>query len=288
MDNGRSCKRLQLILKRNITVFQVLKSEPKPSTKLAHTSAPPRAHGKRTRGRTQVSVIKTAKHKMSGAALDALPSIARDVASTDWRKRYAALQRLTDLAVDHPAVVEEQVYKITDHFLTGIGDGNSKVNICALESLCRVVPVMGNLTVRVLHQFIPPLCKCLGSSNTTTKKCSRQVVEAIVNNVSVKDTTLALSKALATHCKSVSAKSIILEELAGLVIDCQRDHPRLVMNKLLPQAVKLLAGTARDVRVQAEALVTAICKAGPDQATLKIQQFSPRSKSRAMVLVNSL
>ena len=257
---------------------------------MADTSASMRTtHTKRTRGRNAVAG-KTKKHhnKTSGAVLDMLPPIARDMASTDWRKRHNALQQLTDLIVDHPEVMEAQLFKLMDHFLTGLSDGNSKVNIRALESLCRVIPAIGDLTARVLHLLMPPLCKYLGSGNTNTKKYSQQVVKAIVNNVTVKDTALALSKALANNCKSVPSKAIILEEIAGLVIDCHREHPRLVTNKLLPQAVKLLSGTARDVRVQAEALVTVICKAGPEQATLRIQQFSPRSKSRAMVLVNAV
>lgn len=77
--------------------------------------------------------------------LDDYESIYAEISSVDWKRRSQGIDNITKVILHCPQDFKDRhaVQKLFDVFLARCRDGNSKVTTVALESLAKIIPVLG-------------------------------------------------------------------------------------------------------------------------------------------------
>ncbi len=93
---------------------------------------------KRKTRQTPVKMPKDNKH-------DGHESIYTEISSVDWKRRSQGIDNITKVILHSPQDFKDRhsVQKLFDVFLSRCRDGNSKVTTVALESLVKIIPVLG-------------------------------------------------------------------------------------------------------------------------------------------------
>ena len=85
----------------------------------------------------------SASSMISIPELNVLPTLFANMSCSDWKLRCEAIDDLKELVLAHPnAIVGKQARKVVDNIVSRLGDGNTKVNIIALEATIDIVPTM--------------------------------------------------------------------------------------------------------------------------------------------------
>jgi hypothetical protein len=72
-------------------------------------------------------------------------SIYAEISSVDWKRRSQGIDNITKVILHSPEDFRDRhaVQKLFDVFLARCRDGNAKVIVVALESLTKIIPVLG-------------------------------------------------------------------------------------------------------------------------------------------------
>ena len=91
--------------------------------------------------KTKIPPSKITKENKS----DENESIYAEISSVDWKRRSQAIDNITKVILHSPRDFRDRqtVQKLFDVFLARCRDGNSKVTTIALESLTKIIPVLG-------------------------------------------------------------------------------------------------------------------------------------------------
>lgn len=169
-----------------------------------------------------------------------LSSISEDILSTEWKKRFEALNSLTQLMLDNKEalVQSSKMLSAIDLLSKSLQDSNLKVSLQAFNSLNSLVHEYNKSLVPHLNILFSSLSTGLGSSNANIRESAQQVCTALIEQIDAN----ALLPALCNLVISMNprTKSYILSAISNLVTKVGELKPALIQKNVLPVVFKLI------------------------------------------------
>uniref|UniRef100_A0A803T9N3 TOG array regulator of axonemal microtubules 1 n=1 Tax=Anolis carolinensis TaxID=28377 RepID=A0A803T9N3_ANOCA len=150
----------------------------------------------------------------------------------DFRDRISGIQQLLADTESNQDLVVANIVKIFDAFKSRLHDSNSKVNLVALETMRRLVPLLKERLSPVVNMLIPALVdNNLNSKNPGIYAAATSVLQALCLHL---DNYLLLQP-FCTKAQFLNgkAKQDITEKLAELVMELYPRKPHAVEQKVL-------------------------------------------------------
>ncbi|XP_069493592.1 TOG array regulator of axonemal microtubules protein 1 isoform X2 [Ambystoma mexicanum] len=184
-----------------------------------------------TERETRETTSKPAPRKAMECA-EYIKELTASLNAQDFRVRMEGIKSLLSDCEHNQELVIANIVKIFDAFKSRLHDSNSKVNLLALETMLRIIPLLKDSLSVVINTLIPAIVdNNLNSKNHGIYSAAVNVIQALVNHL---DSYLLLpifcSKA--QHL-SGKAKQNITERLADIVIDLYPRKPHTVEQKVL-------------------------------------------------------
>ncbi|XP_060611108.2 TOG array regulator of axonemal microtubules protein 1 [Anolis sagrei] len=150
----------------------------------------------------------------------------------DFRDRISGIKQLLADTQSNQELVVANIVKIFDAFKSRLHDSNSKVNLVALETMRRLVPLLKERLSPVVNMLIPALVdNNLNSKNPGIYAAATSVLQALCLHL---DNYLLLQP-FCTKAQFLNgkAKQDITERLAELVVELYPRKPHAVEQKVL-------------------------------------------------------
>lgn len=187
----------------------------------------------------------------SAAAVDtvALERLQKYLESSNWKDRYDALQEATTFVCSSARGLIEsgKVIGLFDLIIKRMEDGNSKVNVFALECLEKMVPALGSSGMElVLSSFTPALTKNLAANNPKLSALTLAVVQVLCTHVDAKLLCQHFA-AIARHANS-RIKPLLIDTLEQLTLSSDEKNQYALNRYVLPLALELVKEAKSDVK----------------------------------------
>lgn len=179
----------------------------------------------------------------------ALEKLQKNLESSNWKDRYDALQEATAFVSSSARGLTEsgKVIGLFDLIIKRMEDGNSKVNVFALECLEQMIPALGSSGMElVLSNFIPALTKNLAANNPKLSALSLAVTQVLCTHVDAKLLCQHFT-AIARHANS-RIKPLLIDTLEQLTIGSDEKNQYALNRYVLPLALELLKEAKSDVK----------------------------------------
>ena len=91
---------------------------------------------------------------------EGMPDIFKKMRSTDWKDRQEGVSEIVSLVQKHPGKVVSsgKLVPILDRLCEKLSDGNTKVNVMALEGVAKCLESLGDAVGAALGVLVPALC----------------------------------------------------------------------------------------------------------------------------------
>jgi hypothetical protein len=170
--------------------------------------------------------------------------LLKRVNANDWRERSEGIKELEKAigAKWHRGLASHTV-TVFDSLVMRLNDGNSKVNVLALQSLSRILPMVGESAVAVLNTLVPALAANLGSTNSGIAAAAGEAMRTLTRSLSDPS---RLVQHVAHFAKfSTRGKPAMMLSIVGtldeLIPGCWEHRPHLVHKYVVPCVVALQA-----------------------------------------------
>uniref|UniRef100_A0A4X2L8P1 TOG domain-containing protein n=1 Tax=Vombatus ursinus TaxID=29139 RepID=A0A4X2L8P1_VOMUR len=150
----------------------------------------------------------------------------------DFRDRINGIKQLLSDTENNQELVVGNIVKIFDAFKSRLHDSNSKVNLIALETMHKMIPLLRDNLSPVINMLIPAIVdNNLNSKNPGIYAAATNVIHALSQHI---DNYLLLQ----TFCTKAQflngkAKQDMTEKLADLVMDLYQRKPHAVEQKVV-------------------------------------------------------
>ncbi|MGH0188795.1 UNVERIFIED_CONTAM: hypothetical protein FKN15_031204 [Acipenser sinensis] len=153
--------------------------------------------------------------------------------SKDFRERIKGIHQLVSECETNQDLIVSNVFPIFDAFKTRLHDSNSKVSLMALESLQKIILLLGNHLSQVVYILVPAIV----DTNLNSKNSA--VYTAAINALHCLSEQLDNSVLLQPFCTKAQyltgkAKQDMTEKVADLVTELYPRKPQLVEQRVLP------------------------------------------------------
>ncbi|XP_053366148.1 TOG array regulator of axonemal microtubules protein 1 isoform X1 [Clarias gariepinus] len=166
------------------------------------------------------------------------------LASKDFRERIRGIDQLVADCEENPYMVMGNMFPVFDAFKERLQESNSKVNLYALEALQKIITILKDNLVPVVHILVPAVVdNHLNSKNNGIYAAATGAVQALMENL---DNTLLLQP-FCTKAQFLSgkAKLDLVDRVAELVRELYPRKPQLVEQKALPLLWHLLSSSCK-------------------------------------------
>ncbi|KAL7748443.1 hypothetical protein RI367_006136 [Sorochytrium milnesiophthora] len=212
----------------------------------------------------KVRSARTRNPALPSIDMEQLAATLQDLGSKDWKQRLDALGQLQASLERSPSawasLESAPTVKIFDVFNERLHDGNSKVQVMALQVLQGMVSVMGKTLEPVLLSLTTTLCNNMSTSNVSVRSLSTERIDDLLGMAHGPDGSITCAALMVQSFagylnfgSSVRVKPVVLEKLIGLFDafsteangEGQSAPPRLttVLKHLLPFVTKTLSDT---------------------------------------------
>ncbi|EQC28319.1 hypothetical protein SDRG_13867 [Saprolegnia diclina VS20] len=235
-------------------VEQVLSNAPAPKDQVAKPLA-------RTRSEKDATKYKP----MVVADFDKIPTLNKQLESSNWKERFEALEEVQALVLKHaPGLCQSgKVLQVFDGLNKRLDDGNAKVNVFALETLQAIIPALGNGLDAVLANLVPILTRSLAANNQKVAQLADGALDLLCAHVEAK--LLVQHFVSVTKVGNARVKPGMLLKLDRLTQDAALTTTQSAIHRhVLPLALDLIKESKTDVRDANHQLLRSLYKAlGP-------------------------
>ncbi|KAM5235817.1 TOG array regulator of axonemal microtubules protein 1 isoform 2-T2 [Ctenodactylus gundi] len=150
----------------------------------------------------------------------------------DFRDRITGIKQLLSDVETNQELVVGNIVKIFDAFKSRLHDSNSKVNLVALESMYKMIPILRDNLSPVINMLIPAVVdNNLNSKNPGIYAAATKVIQALSQHV---DNYLLLQP-FCTKAQFLNgkAKQDMTEKLADIVTELYQRKPHATEQKVL-------------------------------------------------------
>ncbi|XP_059135495.1 TOG array regulator of axonemal microtubules protein 1 isoform X2 [Peromyscus eremicus] len=150
----------------------------------------------------------------------------------DFRDRINGIKQLLSDTENNQELVIGNIVKIFDAFKSRLHDSNSKVNLVALETMHKMIPLLGDNLSPIINMLIPAIVdNNLNSKNPGIYAAATNVVHALSQHV---DNYLLLQP-FCTKAQFLNgkAKQDMTEKLADIVMELYQRKPHATEQKVL-------------------------------------------------------
>ncbi|KAF3831183.1 hypothetical protein GH733_002421 [Mirounga leonina] len=150
----------------------------------------------------------------------------------DFRDRINGIKQLLSDTENNQELVVVNIVKIFDAFKSRLHDSNSKVNLVALETMHKMIPLLGDNLSPIINMLIPAIVdNNLNSKNPGIYAAATNVVQALSQHV---DNYLLLQP-FCTKAQFLNgkAKQDMTEKLADIVMELYQRKPHATEQKVL-------------------------------------------------------
>ncbi|GMH83835.1 hypothetical protein TrST_g9389 [Triparma strigata] len=211
--------------------------------------------------------------------LEHLPDLFKRMRGTDWKERSEAVTELVALTTSHSNKVinGNKLIPIIDRLCEKLSDGNTKVNLHALEGISKCVTVLGQRIEPALGVLVPSIC-----SNLARTPKLGTVAKNTIENM-----TMSLDAKLLTlpYCNSVLSnnnpkiKSFMLSSLASVVPRlCDEGSPNLAIKHIVPVAVKNCTEKKSDIKSACNTLTVTLYSCLGDEFINQVNRTAKRGE----------
>ncbi|XP_020775153.2 TOG array regulator of axonemal microtubules protein 1 isoform X2 [Boleophthalmus pectinirostris] len=159
--------------------------------------------------------------------------------SKDFRERIKGIDQLVADCQNNPNVVINTIFPVFDVFRSRLQESNSKVNLYALESLQKIIPLLKDNLSQVVNILVPAIVdNHLNSKNNAVYTAAIGALNALISNL---DNVLLL-QLFCTKAQFLSGKAKVdlIEKVAEIVSELYPRKPNMVEQKVLPLLWHLL------------------------------------------------
>lgn len=203
-----------------------------------------------------------------------------DLTSTDWKKRYENVERLSSLLMQHGSSLahSSQLLPAVDSLCRAVTDQNLKVSLHALRAFTKVAPQMAKGLEVHLNLIVNALAVVLGASHSGIVAEAERALSTLKGNT---DSCL-----LFQHVSQVlegalpKSKGYLLGLLTQLLPSVRR-RPALIAKQAIPLAYRLLEDSKGEMRRISEEYVRTL-----HEITDLFANVPPEKRTRLEVLVN--
>ena len=202
---------------------------------------------------------------------EAVQALLNKVGAKDWRERSEGIKEL-ERAIGmkwHRGMAAHSV-AVFDAMVQRLRDGNSKVNVLALQSLSRMLPLVGESVVPVLNTLVPALGTNLGATNSNISSAAVDCMRTLTHSLS--DPSRLVQHV--AHFAKFTARGkpammlSITSTLGDLLDGCWESRPQLVHRHVVPCVVALAGGAQNaDCRAAVSDLKTRLVALDPEFAS---------------------
>ncbi|XP_017525746.3 TOG array regulator of axonemal microtubules protein 1 isoform X3 [Manis javanica] len=150
----------------------------------------------------------------------------------DFRDRINGIKQLLSDTENNQELVVGNIVKIFDAFKSRLHDSNSKVNLVALETMHKMIPLLRDNLSPIINMLIPAIVdNNLNSKNPGIYAAATNVVQALIQHV---DNYLLLQP-FCTKAQFLNgkAKQDMTEKLADIVMELYQRKPHATEQKVL-------------------------------------------------------
>ncbi|XP_066133938.1 TOG array regulator of axonemal microtubules protein 1 isoform X10 [Saccopteryx bilineata] len=150
----------------------------------------------------------------------------------DFRDRINGIKQLLSDTENNPELVIGNIVKIFDAFKSRLHDSNSKVNLVALETMHKMIPLLRDNLSPIINMLVPAIVdNNLNSKNPSIYAAATNVVQALSQHV---DNYLLLQP-FCTKAQFLNgkAKQDMTEKLADIVMELHQRKPHATEQKVL-------------------------------------------------------
>ncbi|KAK7905011.1 hypothetical protein WMY93_017618 [Mugilogobius chulae] len=159
--------------------------------------------------------------------------------SKDFRERIKGIDQLVSDCQNNPNIVINSIFPVFDVFRSRLQESNSKVNLYALESLQKIIPLLKDNLSQVVNILVPAIVdNHLNSKNNAVYTAAIGAINALLSNL---DNVLIL-QLFCTKAQFLSGKAKVdlIEKVAEIVTELYPRKPNMVEQKVLPLLWHLL------------------------------------------------
>ncbi|XP_055087057.1 TOG array regulator of axonemal microtubules protein 1 [Periophthalmus magnuspinnatus] len=159
--------------------------------------------------------------------------------SKDFRERIKGIDQLVIDCQNNPNMVINSIIPVFDVFRSRLQESNSKVNLYALESLQKIIPLLKDNLSQVVNILVPAIVdNHLNSKNNAVYIAAIGALNALILNL---DNVLLL-QLFCTKAQFLSGKAKVdlIEKVAEIVSELYPRKPSMVEQKVLPLLWHLL------------------------------------------------
>ncbi|KAM9777582.1 TOG array regulator of axonemal microtubules protein 1 [Neosynchiropus ocellatus] len=187
------------------------------------------------------------------------------LSSKDFRERIKGIDQLVADCKHNPNMVINSIFPVFDAFKGRLQESNSKVNLCALESLPKIIVLMKDNLSQVLNFLVPAIVdNHLNSKNNAIYSAAVGAINALISNID----NIFLLQPFCTKARfsGGKAKVDLIEKVAELVPKLHPNKPQMVEQKVLPLLWYLLGSSAHSGNIHGRggtirAAITNLCQA---------------------------
>ncbi|XP_075252876.1 TOG array regulator of axonemal microtubules protein 1-like isoform X2 [Convolutriloba macropyga] len=190
-------------------------------------------------------------------------TLCSNLKSNDFREREAAIHNLVELSSDRADLVGSNINLIFDEYVHRLTDSNSKVNLLALQSMLKLVPLLRDNFSIVPNMVVPAVAQNMASNRPELRNLSLDIIDAMIDHIDQTSLLQPLST-LARYGNNRVRPDIILK-LATLVTHMYPRKPQMVIRHVLPVLWQLVGnlsgsgavpGSSTNLRQAAQRLAT--------------------------------
>ncbi|XP_072314341.1 TOG array regulator of axonemal microtubules protein 1 [Eucyclogobius newberryi] len=161
------------------------------------------------------------------------------LSSKDFRERIKGIDQLVADCQNNPNIVVNSLFPVFDIFRSRLQESNSKVNLYALESLQKIIPLLKDNLSQVVNILVPAIVdNHLNSKNNAVYTAAIGAINALISNLD----NILLLQLFCTKAQFLSGKAKVdlIEKVAELVTELYPRKPNMVEQKVLPLLWHLL------------------------------------------------
>ena len=193
------------------------------------------------------------------AELEGLPEIYKMMRSADWKERTSGVEDVVKLVCNHTKKVVNsgKLLMMLDRLCEKLSDGNTKVNLLALQGVSRCLSALGERAEPSLGVLVPSLCGNLARS-PKLHDLAKNIFEGMTLALDAKLLALPYCNAVLSN-ENLKVKSVMLRRLAEVVPRlCDEGNSSLCMKHIVPVATKNCMDSRNDIKAPCATLIVTL------------------------------
>ncbi|XP_065055489.1 TOG array regulator of axonemal microtubules protein 1-like isoform X1 [Rhopilema esculentum] len=182
--------------------------------------------------------------------------------ANEWKTRLDAIENFYHLVRTNPDGVASHISKVFDKFIPRLTDSNSKVNLQALQTMNKAIPILRDALTPLITLLMQSLTSCVASKNNAIYNAGMEVLISLTKFV---DNVILLQPLItAVRYGNTRVKPEMAMRLADLVTPVFQRKPSLVQTHILPVLWHLLStskvGSAANARNDISTATAKLCE----------------------------